>query len=155
MSDFDSKWLDTPFNKLNDEQLKLVADFHQTFNNKLAHRACVYMMALRAELTAERERADRVEADAIEAWRQVHSLKAETSGPDGFATWKDAATNERLNRVNADADRDMLRERVSQLVNALTYACEHMERARNILKTPQGQWTMLDTAALRSALEGK
>ena len=57
---------------------------------------------LRTELAALR-------ADAAEAWRQVHLLKAETSGPDGFATWKDAATDERVRRVKAEAEAARLR----------------------------------------------
>ena len=48
-------------------------------------------------------------ADAAEAWRQVHLLKAETSGPDGFATWKDAATDERVRRVKAEQEAAKLR----------------------------------------------
>jgi hypothetical protein len=39
----------------------------------------------------------------------VHLLKAETSGPDGFATWKDAATDERVRRVKAEAEAAKLR----------------------------------------------
>lgn len=67
--------------------------------------------------------AENAKADAIEAWRQVHLLKAETSGPDGFATWKDAATDERLRRVKAEAEaarlqgcRDELRE-IAEAIN--------------------------------------
>jgi len=60
---------------------------------------------LRAALTAERGRANRAEADAVEAWRQVHLFKAEAGGPDGFATWKDAAIDERLRRVKAETER--------------------------------------------------
>lgn len=140
MSDFNHIWLDKPYNELTDKQLKAVADWHQGWGNKDQHRACVHMMALRNqltaereradkealihrdlreelfhstqrnvrfknELTAERERADRAEADAVEAWRQVHLFKAEAGGPDGFATWKDAAIDERLRRVKAETER--------------------------------------------------
>ena len=61
------------------------------------------------DLAAERARADAAVAEAAEAWRQVHLLKAETSGPDGFATWKDAATDERVRRVKAEAEAARLR----------------------------------------------
>lgn len=71
------------------------------------------------DIRQARARADRAEADAAEAWRQVHLLKAEGGGPDGFATWKDAATDERLRRVKAEAERDALRERVARLVGAI------------------------------------
>jgi len=59
MSDFNHIWLDKPYNELTDKQLKAVADWHQGWGNRDQHRACVHMMALRNQLTAERERADK------------------------------------------------------------------------------------------------
>lgn len=60
MSDFNHIWLDRPYNELTDEQLKAVADWHQGWDDKQSHRACVYMMALRTERDAERERVARL-----------------------------------------------------------------------------------------------
>lgn len=68
-----------------------------------------------AELAAAR-------ADAVEAWRQVHLLKAETNGPDGFATWKDAATDERVRRVKAEAEAAKLRAAIEQAAHKLELA---------------------------------
>jgi len=54
MSDFNHDWLDKPYNELTDAQLKAIADFYQDWRDLPSHRACVYMLALRAELTALR-----------------------------------------------------------------------------------------------------
>ncbi len=71
------------------------------------------------DLAAERARADAAVAEAAEAWRQVHLLKAETSGPDGFATWKDAATDERVRRVKAEAEAARLRAELDEIASVL------------------------------------
>lgn len=47
------------------------------------------------------------------------------------------------------------RTKVERLRGALIGACERMERARNILQTPNSNWAMLDTATLRAALEAE
>lgn len=108
MSDFNHDWLDKPYNELTDEQLKAVADWHQDWSNKDQHRACVHMMALRTQIAAERERADRAEADAEmgRRWRADSSLE----------TWF-PYTAEELARTKAE--RDALRERVARLEAAL------------------------------------
>jgi len=76
-------------------------------HNTMTIAECV--KELQAQLAAERARGDAAVAEAAEAWRQVHLLKAETSGPDGFATWKDAATDERVRRVKAEQEAAKLR----------------------------------------------
>jgi hypothetical protein len=43
------------------------------------------------------------EDDPVALWARIHHLEAEVKGPDGFATWKDAAIAERIRRVKAEA----------------------------------------------------
>lgn len=38
-----------------------------------------------------------------EAWAELHTLRLAVQGPDGFATWQDAAVAERVRRVKAEA----------------------------------------------------
>lgn len=59
-----------------------------------------------AALTAER---DAARAEAQESATKVIQLEAQINGPDGFATWNDAAVHERMLRVKAEAEVDLLR----------------------------------------------
>ena len=45
---------------------------------------------------------DENEVDPIILWAEIARLRVEIKGPDGFATWKDAAIHERLLRKEAD-----------------------------------------------------
>jgi hypothetical protein len=47
--------------------------------------------------------ADDDESDPVTLWAEIHRLRAAVAGPDGFASWQDAATNERIRRVRAEA----------------------------------------------------
>ncbi len=38
----------------------------------------------------------------VDDWAEMHRLRAEVKGPDGYATWKDAAVAERVRRVKAE-----------------------------------------------------
>lgn len=98
-------------------------------------------------------------ADAAEAWRQVHLLKAETSGPDGFATWKDAATDERVRRVKAEAEAARLRAlnlalQQKALDGYRAWDLDQDAKAGKVLKAlaglSPGYWPDID--ALRAAL---
>lgn len=42
------------------------------------------------------------EEDATVLWAHIHKLRNEVRGPEGFATWKDAALDERLRRIAAE-----------------------------------------------------
>ena len=115
---------------------------------------------LRAALTAERGRANRAEADAVEAWRQVHLFKAEAGGPDGFATWKDAAIDERLRRVKAETERADLRERVARLVGAMERYFEAKQYAMSYASLPDARDDIAEAfeqaeLLMSDALEGK
>lgn len=42
------------------------------------------------------------EDDAVTLWAEIHRLRAAVQGPDGYATWQEAATAERVRRVAAE-----------------------------------------------------
>jgi hypothetical protein len=43
------------------------------------------------------------ESDAATLWAEIHRLRAAAQGPDGYATWQEAATAERVRRARAEA----------------------------------------------------
>ena len=45
------------------------------------------------------------EDDAVALWAEIHRLRAALQGPDGYATWQEAATAERVRRVRAEKAR--------------------------------------------------
>lgn len=45
---------------------------------------------------------------AGDLWAEINRLRAAVAGPDGFATWQEAATAERVKRVRVEAERDAL-----------------------------------------------
>lgn len=56
------------------------------------------------------------EEDPARLWAEIHLLRAAVQGPDGYATWQDAAIAERVRRVKAEIDR--LCEAGQRLVDA-------------------------------------
>ena len=42
------------------------------------------------------------EEDPARLWTEIHTLRAAVKGPDGYATWQQAATAERVRRVKAE-----------------------------------------------------
>lgn len=50
--------------------------------------------------------------DAMDAthWAELHRLREEVKGPDGFATWKDAAVAERLERIRYQRELALITE---------------------------------------------
>ena len=42
------------------------------------------------------------EDDPARLWAEIHRLRAAVQGPDGYATWQEAATAERVRRVRAE-----------------------------------------------------
>lgn len=49
------------------------------------------------------------EEDPGVLWAEIHRLRAAVKGPDGYATWQEAATAERVRRVKAEARLDLSR----------------------------------------------
>jgi hypothetical protein len=43
------------------------------------------------------------EEDAALLWAEIFRLRAAVQGPDGYATWQEAATAERVRRVRAES----------------------------------------------------
>jgi hypothetical protein len=43
------------------------------------------------------------ENNPVRLWAEIHKLRAEAKGPDGFETWRDAAIHERLRATKAEA----------------------------------------------------
>ena len=42
------------------------------------------------------------EEDPARLWAEIHTLRAAVAGPQGYASWQDAATDERLRRMDAE-----------------------------------------------------
>jgi len=47
------------------------------------------------------------EDDPARLWAEIHRLRAEVAGPQGYATWKDAAVSERVRCVKAETRIDI------------------------------------------------
>lgn len=47
---------------------------------------------------------DADESDPVTLWAEIHRLRAAVQGPDGFETWQEAATAERVLRVAAEKE---------------------------------------------------
>ena len=84
-------------------------------------------------VTAEWESA--IEAAMRKRDAEIERLKADQQGPDGFDTWKDAAIDERVRRVKAEAEiedkkasLDMMRTRLGQWETLLRQCREQKER---------------------------
>lgn len=48
------------------------------------------------------QRLDANETDPTALWAEIHRLRVALRGPDGYASWQDAATDERMKRVRAE-----------------------------------------------------
>jgi hypothetical protein len=72
-----------------------------------------------------------------EHWAELHRLRVEIKGPDGFASWKDAAVAERLRANKVQATLDDLRNRVLEARTRL----QNMHAGCNCMtKTPEFKW---------------
>ena len=49
-----------------------------------------------------------------EAWAELHTLRIDIQGPDGFTTWKEAAVDERVLRVKAEREIAALKAELSR-----------------------------------------
>ena len=54
------------------------------------------------------------DSSATEMWAEIHRLRTLLKGPAGFDTWQDAATDERIKRVDAEKQLAALRAREAQ-----------------------------------------
>lgn len=53
------------------------------------------------------------ESDAVTLWAEIHRLRAAVKGPEGYDSWQDAATAERVRRVRAEAATAALAEQAA------------------------------------------
>ncbi len=51
-------------------------------------------------------------------WKEIYRLRAAVQGPEGFATWQDAATSERVRANRAEREMVQFKERLSTLFPA-------------------------------------
>lgn len=55
------------------------------------------------------------EENPARLWAEIHRLRAAAQGPQGYATWQEAATAERVRRVKAEKAQAAERERCAKL----------------------------------------
>ncbi len=75
------------------------------------------------ELEAEPQysgKLDPNESDPLTLWAEIARLQCAIQGPQGFASWQDAATDERIRRVKAEAELYALKAQQPQPVPPLT-----------------------------------
>lgn len=70
-------------------------------------RKCVGMRDAQSHLRSPDE------SDPVILWAEIHRLRAAVQGPDGFKTWQEAATAERVRRVAVEKQLKELRAALS------------------------------------------
>jgi len=55
------------------------------------------------------------EEDPARLWAEIHTLRAAAAGPNGYATWQEAATSERMRRVRNE-------QQIENLLRGITEA---------------------------------
>jgi hypothetical protein len=78
----------------------------QLFNEMFARsndRLQAAIDAARAALAAQPAQATESDWTEVDLWAEIHRLREAVKGPDGYASWQDAATDERIRRVRAEA----------------------------------------------------
>ena len=63
------------------------------------------------------------EEDPARLWAEIHTLRAAVQGPDGYATWQDAATAERVRRVKSEKAQANVQVLVLTAVHHAVEAC--------------------------------
>lgn len=179
-----------------DPYTKLVASTQQvqaTHQHDLAHRLRVHLAnrhtltgqefadgveATLAEYYAAPQQAEAVpssdlnpdEGDPVTLWAEIWRLREAVKGPDGYATWQDAATAERIRRVRAESkqaeeakavpthdDTDLIKQMLEALrscsgVSHWPALIPTINAARKRLETPQ-QAEAVPSDVVRDALE--
>jgi hypothetical protein len=54
---------------------------------------------------------------SVDDWAELHRLREEIKGPEGYATWKDAAVDEKVKRIKLEKIMEGVNERLDSLVN--------------------------------------
>jgi hypothetical protein len=114
-------------------------------------------------LVANLKEADQDSNDPIQLWAEIHTLRAALQGPNGFATWREAAVAERLNRAASDRELESLREAMQGLKARLEAAESRViqnpskptgDMIRNIIREVGGFGTNHDDAPTAYVLAG-
>lgn len=74
------------------------------------------------------------EWDPVALWAEIHRLRAEVQGPDGFDSWKDAATAERVRRIDAE---EKMKEQVDYWKKRTQHIEEQMVRVKEAFACDQ------------------
>lgn len=85
------------------------------------------------------------------AWAELHTLRVSVQGPDGFATWRDAAVDERVRRVKAEHEIAALKAALQAVLDAEDEA--HEARAAqdfSTIKSDYDQVIRLCRAAMQA-----
>ena len=69
------------------------------------------------EIAELKEEVERLTAEHDSLWERIHRLVADSLGPWGYGTWKDAAVSARMMLVVTTAERDELIELFRKLDN--------------------------------------
>lgn len=85
------------------------------------------------------------EENPVQLWAEIWRLRAEIAGPDGYATWKDAAVAERLRKTTLP--------NIETVSDAVHEAWIESKRAQGITsrKSESGEELMVSYAALSEA----
>lgn len=59
------------------------------------------------------------EGDPVTLWAEIWRLREAVKGPDGYATWQDAATAERIRRVRAESKQAEASALIERMADAL------------------------------------
>ena len=90
------------------------------------------------------------EEDPARLWAEIHRLRAEVAGPPGYASWQDAATEERLRRRDAErlaherldplrAELHAVNERYMTLLKMVADNCAVLKPPPMLLVCPSGK----------------
>lgn len=100
------------------------------------------------------ERLDPNESDPILLWAEIARLKAAIQGPEGYASWQEAATDERIRRVKAERELAAYRSTPAdgggQGVTPLTD--EQIEKGREAIFSTSNPFCPCDSKTMRKAV---
>lgn len=81
-----------------------------------------------------------------ELWAEIHRLRAELQGPDGHATWKDAAVAERIRANNLQASLDAALRVAPEAVDPIVQAVRIVMLYAESYRTMSGEVQTRDVA---------
>lgn len=142
-----SKEHDGRLRELRDD-LKRWQGYYHPVDDKEQHEMFAMAADAVAELLALRERAEPV----AELYAELYRLREEVKGPDGFATWKEAAIAERAARVKCEV---LLNQRscdIDYLTAAAAFHSDDWHKMSSITAYMHG-WNARKASAVDSSVE--